>query len=272
MGIKRFLKERVSDMIFYFDKSRQNDLDKNQCRILMYHSIEKSNRTVDRMGLAVHPDAFYAHIKYLHDNGFKVLGLSELACMIINQTNMPRESVVITFDDGYKSILTSAAPILRKFGFTATLFINIDFMENRIPRNLYWHDWPVLNWQEVRQLIDAGISIGSHGLTHRRLAGLSDAEIKNEIEESRGIIEKNAQIEINTFSYPNGSFDNRVKSILKDNGFLCSCSSIEGVNTIISDIFALNRTEITGFDDTLIQFKKKIAGSRDWLGYIPSHG
>ena len=63
-----------------------------------------------------------------------------------------------------------------------------------------------------------------------------------------------------------GAEDEKVKKALKENNYLCSCTSIEGTNVIRSDIYVLKRTEITAFDDTPLKFEKKILGSYDWLG------
>lgn len=270
MWIKRFIKDGISEAALFLNKL-QPDFGANRCRILMYHSIEKCDLCIDRMGLAVHPDDFYMQMRYLSDNGFKVIGLDELSCFVSGKEHIPDKLVIITFDDGYRSILENAAPILKDFSFTAVLFLNIDFLEKKIPCNFYWHGWPILNWSEARLLAHAGVSLGSHGLMHRRLASFDEARINDEIAESKTRIEKNTGVIVNSFSYPNGSFDHRVKSALRQSGFVCACSSVEGFNTSVSDLFALKRTEITGFD-TLKTFKKKLSGSRDWLGYVKPHG
>lgn len=270
MRIKCFIKDGISEAAFFLNKIQPNS-GPNRCRILMYHSIEKCDPRIDRMGLAVHPDDFYMQMRYLSDNAFKVIGLDELSCLVSGKEHIPDKSVIITYDDGYRSILENAAPILKNFGFTAVLFLNIDFLEKKIPCNFYWHGWPILNWPEARLLAQAGVSLGSHGLTHVRLASFDARRINEEIAESKTRIEKNTGVIVNSFSYPNGSFDHRVKLALRQSGFVCACSSVEGSNTSASDLFALKRTEITGFD-TIEIFKKKLSGSRDWLGYVKPHG
>jgi peptidoglycan/xylan/chitin deacetylase (PgdA/CDA1 family) len=272
MNIKKSVKNGISNGIFAYNRSfGSKALKKGNSRILMYHAIESPDIRKDKMCLAVPRETFRMHMQYLKENGFRVVGLLELADRITNNSPIPDKTVAITFDDGFKSILTNALPILKEFGFPATLFVNIYFVERKLPENLYWHGWETLSWHEIRSLYGAGMSIGSHGVTHRRLAGLNEKELKNEIADSRELIEKNINSRIYAFCYPHGAFNNKVKKVLSDNGFRYACSGIEGINNAHSDIFMLKRTEITAFDDMPIKFEKKLLGCYDWLGYIGVH-
>ena len=272
MNIKRFFKDRISDFMFIYRKSIKSDLLKRKdYRILMYHSIERSDLKEDNMGLAVPPETFYMHMKYLKENDFHVTGLLDFAEKVINNSPIKERSVIITFDDGFKSVLTNALPVLTQFNFTATLFVNIYFVEHKLPPDLYYCKWQVLNWDESKTMKGQGISIGSHSLTHKRLTLLTDRELSDEVIQSKRLIEDNINERIYSFSYPHGAFDNRVKEILNNNNFKCSCSSIEGTNSIKSDLFALKRTEITAFDDTALKFEKKLLGCCDWLGSARFH-
>lgn len=269
MNIKRFTKDRIADIAFVskrldFNTHKESD----RCRILMYHSINKRDLREDVMGLAISPDAFYKHMKFLKEEGYSVIDLLDFVSRK-NGINPPNEkTIVITFDDGYKSALTNALPVLKEFGFSATLFTNVYFIERKLPADLYYSHWEALDWDELRELKKQGLSIGAHGLTHRCLASLRTDEITKDVSESKRLIEKNINSQIQTFSYPHGSFDNRVMKILKNNDFTCSCSSTEGINTFNSDPFTLKRTEITGFDTDILKFRKKIEGCYDWLGKI----
>ncbi len=220
------------------------------------------------MGLAVPVQSFYEHMKYLKVNDFHVIGLSELINFISSGLTIPKKSIVITFDDGYKSIQTNALPILKEFGFTATLFVNIYFLEKKIPKESYWSDWQTLNWKEIIQLHESDIHIGSHALTHRKLTKVSEKDLQKEVIGSKEIIEQNIGEKIFAFSYPHGAFNHKIKNTLKANNFRCACSSIHGDNNARSDQYALRRTEITAFDDTIPKFEKKILGCFDWLGKV----
>ena len=160
----------------------------------MYHSVENADLAEDKMGLAVTPETFYMHMKYLKENKFTIIGLLELADRITGQSLLHEKSVVITFDDGYRSILTNALPILKEFGFSATLFVNIYFVERKLPERLYCHNWETLNWDEVRKLYEAGMLIGSHAVTHKKLTELNDEELKRELADSKELIERNKKL------------------------------------------------------------------------------
>ena len=220
------------------------------------------------MGLAVPVESFYDQMKYLKVKNFNVIGLSELITFMTSGLPMPDKSIAITFDDGFKNIQTNALPILKEFGFTATLFVNLYFLERKIPKEFYWSDWLTLNWEEIKQLHESDITVGSHALTHRKLTKVSDGDLQNEIFGSKEIIEQNIGEKIFAFSYPHGAFNNKIKNILKLNNFRCSCSSIHGANNAHADPYTLRRTEITAFDNTITKFEKKILGCFDWLGKV----
>lgn len=264
--INRFVKDRLSDFIFLYRKlTGSAETLKDGCRILMYHSVENSDPHKDRMGLAVPPDVFRMQMEYLKENGFHVIGLNDFVQRVRQELPIPKRSVAITFDDGYRSILTNASPVLQRQGFAATLFVNIHFVERKLSRDAYWYDWQTLSWDEVRKLSENGMLIGSHGVTHRRLSELSCDEISSEITRSKEIIENNINKPVSEFSYPQGSFNKEAMEILQNNGFVCACSSLCGINEKESDMFALKRTEITAFDDTPVKFGKKVSGCYDWL-------
>ena len=269
MTIKKILREKISDTVYGYRKLiKSRVLAEKNCRILMYHSIEDINPGQDTMNLAVSPEIFYMHMKYLKDNGFYVMDLSELANRIKNGSGIPEKSIAITFDDGFKSILTHAFPVLQEFGFKATLFVNVYFIERKLPDGLYWRDWQTLDWGQVKDLHKWGLSIGSHAFTHRKLTTVDDMDLPKEIVQSKELIEKHIAREVSTFCYPHGAFNSTVREVVAANGYHSSCSSIEGVNNTDSDIFALRRTEILPLDDTAQKFEKKILGSSDWLRFV----
>lgn len=233
----------------------------------MYHSIENCSRNEDKLGLAVPPDVFYMHMRYLKENEFNVIGLLDLVKIIQKSEIIPKKSMVITFDDSYKSVLTNALPILKEFGFSSICFVNIYFIEKKVPKHLYWANWQTLNWEDIKALSE-DVQIGSHGLTHRKLTSLNYEDLLNEIGRSKELLEAKLKEEVNAFSYPHGASNRKVKKVLKECGYSCSCSSVEGTNDSYSDLLALKRTEISAYDDSLRNFEKKILGCYDWLGNV----
>ena len=266
MNIKIFTKESIAGAIYLCKRCfGAHSGYKNNCRVLLYHSVGESDCRNDTMGLSVSEDVFYMQMKYLRDNKFFLMSLPELVDRIKNNVLFPDKSIAITFDDGYRSILTKAFPILKSFGFSATAFINVYFTEKRVAGDFYWERWDTLSWDEVAELHKDGLLIGSHALSHRRLGELSIKELEHEISISRDRIESRIKERIDAFSYPHGSFNKTVKDVLRRNKFTSSCASIQGCVSLKSDIFALRRTEITSFDNTSSKFQKKLLGCYDWL-------
>ena len=150
---------------------------------------------------------------------------------------LPPNSLAITIDDAHKSVLTEAWPLLKKYNFPATLFVSTDPVDAKVKG--------YLNWDEIRQLKNEGMGIGSHTKTHPHLQELTTDEIKNEIEYSN----KRFLEEINEipriFAYPFGETSKEVTNILVDYKFKALFGQHSGVINETSDFnylprFALN--------------------------------
>ena len=229
----------------------------------MYHTVERTAKESDPMGLAVPEDIFIMQMEYLKRNGFNVISLAELSEN--EKRDFPERSVAITFDDGYKGVFSSALPVLKRFAFTATLFVSVDFIERKLPPDLYWSGWPTLTWDDIRELKKEGISIGSHSVTHGRLDLMTGEAREKEVTGSKEIIGKKTGDTVDFFSYPHGSFNREVKEAVKKAGYRLAASSVEGINGADTDPFAVPRTEITAFDNTERKFELKLSGCYDWL-------
>ena len=114
-------------------------------------------------------------MRYLKAQGYRAVSLKEFLEFTTLKRQLPRKTVVLTFDDGWKSFRQYAEPLLKELGFTATLFIYTDFLGARI----------ALTWEELKELAAAGFDIQAHSKTHadfRRKPGESDAEYTRRME------------------------------------------------------------------------------------------
>jgi peptidoglycan/xylan/chitin deacetylase (PgdA/CDA1 family) len=84
----------------------------------------------------------------------------------------------------------------------------------------------MLTWEEVLEMSKEGIDFGSHGCSHRIMPGLSDAEIKRELTESKSIIERELGGKVDLFAYPNGDYDTHIKDLVKSCGYICALATI----------------------------------------------
>jgi peptidoglycan/xylan/chitin deacetylase (PgdA/CDA1 family) len=170
--------------------------------VLTYHSIDTSGSPV-----SISPAEFRRHIETLHAAGWRPLtvgaALEGLAAGL-----WPAKSLLLTFDDGYASVMEHAAPVIRDCGFTATVFVVTAMagMRNRWAGQPPWvPDAALLGWSDLRALVDAGWELGAHSRTHARLPELGPAEAEREIAGSKAELEDRCGARVETFAYPYGA-------------------------------------------------------------------
>lgn len=139
----------------------------------------------------------------------------------------PERAVVLTFDDGFANFYDEALPVLRQYGFTATVFLISGHMGGR-------NDWgprpdglgilPILSWRQAREVAGAGIEMGSHTQTHRDLRRCSASEAEHEMTLSRAEIEDHLGLEVQSFAYPYGEIDQFSRE-LAARSFRASCTT-----------------------------------------------
>jgi len=117
--------------------------------------------------------------------------------------------IVLTFDDGEMNNYEHVFPILKKYGFSAYFFI----IAKRIGHKGY------LGWDELRELHQSGMVIGSHGFSHEILTNLLDTQIEEELRASKKYLERNLEIAIDTLSIPRGFCDDNVIQKAYDAGY-----------------------------------------------------
>lgn len=121
-------------------------------------------------------DQFDAHLAYLEEGGFTVWPLSRIVDALQNNTDIPDRTVALTADDAYRSVMTEAWPRLKQRGWTMTLFVATDGVDQGIGG--------YLNWDEIRQLRDEGMEIGAHSAAHGHMAEMNPEEARTDLERS----------------------------------------------------------------------------------------
>lgn len=206
--------------------------------ILMYHHIvyypQSQQETLD--GLYVYTHNFDAEMAYLKLNRYSVISLDRLYQGLEEGKGVLEKSVVLTFDDGYADFYSDAYPILRKYGFSATVFV----ITGKVGTPGY------LNWRQIRELSDSGIVIGAHTVNHDNLAHLSSAVAEKEITKSKEDLEFALKEKINFFCYPAGGYYPGLFKYLEEKNFLGAVTTKAGVADSGSNLYELPRKRVNG--------------------------
>jgi len=151
--------------------------------ILVYHVVRPSDPSdsAEVRSLAQAPEVFGAQMDHLKKAGYQVVRFSDLKNYLTNAVPLARNPIILSFDDGWASQYTYAFPILKKHNYPATFFI---FSNSIGHRNF-------LSLDNLREMIAAGMTVGSHSRSHPYLAKITDEHLlREEIEGSKRILEK----------------------------------------------------------------------------------
>ncbi len=220
--------------------------------VLLYHSISNSSDF-----FAVSPDMFERQMQYIAKYGAPV-PLSR-AFAHAQGDAVTRDSVAITFDDGYKDFVTNALPILEKYNIPATVFL-LSGMPSRADLG---NDHSLLTTHDAKELRNPLVTIGSHGATHRKITKLSDSDAEQELVGSRTDIEKMFGVLPTYFAYPKGSFNKVVAEHARETEYAGAVTVIERGVRAGDSLFMLPRVQVDSRTTETI-FKAKLSKTADW--------
>ncbi len=246
--------------------------------ILTYHHVAESPDNHPHRGLFVSPASFAWQMDFLRRSGFTITTLDHIRTGLLGKTALPRRTVAITFDDGYEDNFTYAYPILKRYGFPATVFMvsgevrsEADSAQN--PNSCTRH----LSLNQLRLMAASGITIGSHSVTHRRLASIPINEAQKEIAGSKEELETLLNCRVQWFSYPCGNFNKEVVEAVRDAGYIGAVSAIRDNRICASQLFYLPRimvmSDVTPFHfryyfSPLYHFIHQRKNKRRWGNYV----
>lgn len=220
-----------------------------QLPILMYHSISPTGSPA-LARYRVTPESFEEQLRYLHDAGFHSIRLEDWQTAMETKTPLSGRAVLITFDDGYRNFFTHAWPVLKHYGFSATVFIVTDEVggSNRWD-TMYGEQIPLLGWDEIHLLHAEGIEFGSHSASHSYLTALSAEEIVREGARSRAVLWRKLRVPVEAFAYPHGAEDEVVQHLIGACGYIYGLSCRWGFSSYHDSLLALPRLEVFGSDN-----------------------
>ncbi|MBN1974572.1 MAG: polysaccharide deacetylase family protein, partial [Sedimentisphaerales bacterium] len=162
-----------------------------------------------------------------------------------------------------------AFPVLQNYDYTATVFLPTGFIDIRKGLKGKNH----LQWNEILELSNNGITFGSHTVTHPQLKFLKEEDIEYEIRQSKEIIENNLGIPVESFSHPfafpeeNKKFTKYLRKTLQKYEYKHGVSTRIGMTSKEDDIYFMKRIPVNSCDDILF-FNEKLEGGYDWLYHI----
>jgi peptidoglycan/xylan/chitin deacetylase (PgdA/CDA1 family) len=226
--------------------------------VLCYHIVEAP--AAPRMHIT--RDVFRQHLRYLEMTGYNVIPLRDLYDYVNGKrASLPKNSVVITIDDGWASTYTEIFPEMQKRKFPFTVFI--------YPK-IIGQTSNALTWKQIKEMSDAGVDIQSHSLSHpfltrKRHRSMSDEKyaewIERELKESQRLLEKNTGKKVHFLAYPYGDYDDKLVEVVSKSGYKAALTCDFGLVKKGSDPFRMKRFVI---DDRM-----DFAEFRRYLGANP---
>ncbi len=220
---------------------------------LAYHKIAEIPDQAVHRGNYVTPRQFIAQLRLLRALGYQSISFRDLLAHRRGETDLPARPIVITFDDGYRSILDFALPAVRAHGFFATVFVVTGLLGGTNEWDTDEMQEPLVSIDDVRGIAAQGHDVQSHTRTHRDLDQLAVADALTELGESRVELERVLGTTVQVVAYPWGNPSNEVCRLAKQAGYAAGVILRRRVNFGSTPAFALrriginNRTSIARF-------------------------
>lgn len=205
--------------------------------ILTYHKFGPRPRGARLKGLFLPTRLFDRQLTEFRAAGLRSLGLRQ------SLEDPPGTGVVLTIDDGFRSVREYAQPRLARAGHRALLYLVADRLGGQ-------NDWEIaqgesagdlMDAEEVRDWLAAGNAIGSHTLTHPWLSRLTPGQAREEISASRRKLEDRFGVPIRDFCYPYGDWSPEVRDWVIEAGYETATTTVAGINAAGADRFTLRR-------------------------------
>jgi peptidoglycan/xylan/chitin deacetylase (PgdA/CDA1 family) len=219
--------------------------------VLCYHRFQPRGAMTEKQKkngdiYCIDPERFEEHMQFLKDNGYTVIPMKKYLDYLDGKTSIPDRAVVLTIDDGYKSAYEYAYPILKKFGYTATLYLYEVFFPT---------GGAALSVDEVKEMLSAGFEAGCHSYDHPYMTRRKQNENDRELGDKDYVAWLDKQIigpkkylkdilgaDIETFAYPYGLYSGIIIPEVQKAGYRAAFSVVPSYNTRETPRYALKRT------------------------------
>lgn len=224
--------------------------------VLMYHYV-LDTELAKKDKRIVTPETFEKQIRFLKVNDYNVISLEEFAKFLKEKKGLPKNTVVLTFDDGHLDNYENAYPILKKYKLPATMFVIVDDLSK--PN--------FVTEEQIREMSDSGlITIASHTLTEPHLPTLANKNrLRREVHDSKRKLEAILNKPVNCFSYPIGGFNKEIRQMVIDAGYTVAVTTSPGLYYPNNDSFAIKRVRISESSKSLFIFWFESSGLYKYL-------
>lgn len=230
--------------------------------ILEYHGIGDADGWMEE--LFVSRETFEKHLQYLHDNGYRIVSIKEMAEMFA-KGEPTQKTVALTFDDGYLDNYTNVLPLLKKYNATATFFI----VQSKIGHYRYMtHD-------QIRYMINNGMEIGSHTINHQILTDIKPEFLIWELATSKYFLKRDFDgYIVRSLSYPSGKYNDKILEATKKHGYQWAVTGDAGAvsrKMFEKKPLELGRSYVNDESDGIKKFEERLRHSY-YVGYLKEHG
>jgi peptidoglycan/xylan/chitin deacetylase (PgdA/CDA1 family) len=212
--------------------------------LLTYHQFSTDGKANK---MTVPSTNFEAQMQFLKDNDYRVITLDQFVDFLEFKAQIPDRAVVITDDDGWESFYQVAFPVLKKYGYPATIFIVTTFPESPDSNGM------ALTWPQVKEMAANGVDVECHTRTHRNLRMARDedfkaylASLEDEIKNVQAEMKKKAGITCKYLAYPYGARNPLVVALTQKYGFRAAFTVSRGANSFFAQDFLVRRSMIYG--------------------------
>lgn len=219
------------------------DAPPTQAVVIMYHRFGEQ----DFPSTNVTMDQFREHVAELKSGGYNVESLPKIIAALRNGEALPPKTVGLSVDDAYSSVYSRAWPILKEAGFPLTVFVATDPVDRQLQR--------YMSWEQLREISEEGVTIGSQTKFHPHMADLNRAKIIDELSQSNAQFEAKLGNTPDLFAYPYGEANLETMALVKKAGFVAAFGQHSGAIGTGGEMFYLPRFAMNEAFGSIDRFK-----------------
>ncbi len=232
--------------------------------ILAYHKVGASSDDGAETWYYMPEETLRAQLESLKEAGWQFVDAQTAVEGLARPEVLPERAALVTFDDGYRSLFR-ALPLLAELDCPAAVFVPTGYIgdRSRFDENSEEPPEPICDWDELRELEAAGVSVQSHGVSHRAFSELEPAEIEEELIRSKAVLEEGLGKQVALFSFPYGDAGTdpaAVRRLIGNAGYGAACLDDGGAARLpVDEPYALPRLTMWPDTEPAVQLRLSLA-------------